>query len=307
MASSRPYWKGYLRLALVTCPIALYPATSSTERVSFRQVNKKTGNRLRQQLVDEVTREPVESYDKGRGYEYAKGSYILVDDDELDAVAVESNHTIDIDSFVPRDQIDERYLDSPYYITPNDQVGQDAFAVIREAMRGKDMVALGRIVLAKREHVIMLEPWGKGLVATTLRYPYEIRDEKEYFDDIPDVKIAPDMLKLAEHILKTKEGEFDPSEFVDHYEEAVVDMLKKKQAGIKVPTGKASEPPRNVINLMDALRRSVASEKAPRPQAKKGKKRIEGQREMLLTIPGKRGKEVAKPVARATTRQKKAG
>jgi DNA end-binding protein Ku len=307
MASSRPYWKGYLRLALVTCPIALYPATSSTERVSFRQVNKKTGNRLRQQLVDEVTREPVESYDKGRGYEYAKGTYLLVDDDELDAVAIESNHTIEIDSFVPRDQIDERYLDSPYYITPNDQVGQDAFAVIREAMRGKGMVALARIVLSKREHVVMLEPWGKGLVATTLRYPYEIRDAKEYFDEIPDVKIAPDMLKLAEHILKTKEGEFDPSEFVDHYEEAVVEMLKKKQAGIKVPTGKASEPPRNVINLIDALRRSVASEKAPRPQAKKGKKRIEGQREMLLTIPGKKGKEVAKPAARATTRQKKAG
>lgn len=307
MASGRPYWKGYLRLALVTCPIALYPATSSTERVSFRQVNKKTGNRLRQQLVDEVTREPVESYDKGRGYEYAKGAYLIVDDDELDAIAIESNHTIEIDSFVPRDQIDERYLDGPYYITPNDQVGQEAFAVIREAMRGKGMVALARIVLAKREHVIMLEPWGKGLVATTLRYPYEIRDEKEYFDDIPDAKIAPDMLKLAEHILKTKEGEFDPSEFADHYEEAVVEMLKKKQAGIKVPTGKASEPPRNVINLMDALRRSVASEKVPRAQAKKGKRRIEGQREMLLTIPGKRAKEVAKPVGRATARQKKAG
>src|SRR5579862_8576196 len=191
MAPGRPYWKGYLKLALVSCPIAVYTGTSSTERVSFRQINKKTGNRLRQQLVDEVTREPVESEDKGRGYEYAKGAYIHVDDDELDAVAVESNHTIDIDSFVPRDQIDERYLDSPYYITPNDQVGQDAFAVIREAMRGKGMVALARIVLAKREHVIMLEPWGKGLVATTLRYPYEIRDVKEYFDDIPDAKIAP--------------------------------------------------------------------------------------------------------------------
>src|SRR5579864_1596292 len=218
MAPGRPYWKGYLKLALVSCPIALYTAASSGERVSFRQINKKTGNRLRQQLVDEVTREPVENEDKGRGYEYVKGAYIEVDDDELDAIAIESNHTIEIDSFVPRDQIDERYLDGPYYITPNDQVGQDAFAVIREAMRGKGMVALARIVLAKREHVVMLEPWGKGLVATTLRYPYEIRDEKEYFDDIPDAKIAPDMLKLAEHILKTKEGEFDPSEFVDHYE-----------------------------------------------------------------------------------------
>ena len=143
MAPARPYWKGYLKLALVSCPIAVYPGTSSTERVSFRQINKKTGNRLRQQLVDEVTREPVESENKGRGYEYSKGAYILVEDEELEAVEIESNHTIEVDSFVPREQIDERYLDSPYYLTPNDKVGQDAFAVIREAMRGKGMVALG--------------------------------------------------------------------------------------------------------------------------------------------------------------------
>jgi DNA end-binding protein Ku len=145
-------------------------------------VNKKTGYRLRQQLVDEVTREPVEAEDKGRGYEYAKGSFILVEDDELDAVAIESTHTIEIDSFVPRQQIDERYFDNPYYICPNDQVGQDAFAVIREAMRVKGMAALGRIVLNKRERVIMLQPWDKWLMAITLRYPYELRDSKDYFD-----------------------------------------------------------------------------------------------------------------------------
>src|SRR5580658_5761808 len=176
MAPGRPYWKGYLKLALVSCPIALYTASTSTERVSFRQINKKTGNRLRQQLVDEVTREPVESFDKGRGYEYAKGAYIQVEDEELDAVAVESSQTIEIDSFVPREQIDERYLDSPYYLTPSEEVGQEAFAVIREAMRGKGMVALGRVVLSKRERVIMLQPWGKGLLGATLRYPYEVRD-----------------------------------------------------------------------------------------------------------------------------------
>jgi DNA end-binding protein Ku len=306
MASGRPYWKGYLKLALVSCPIALYPASSSSERVSFRQINKKTGNRLRQQLVDEVTREPVESEDKGRGYEYSKGSYIQVDDDELDAVAIESNHTIEIDSFVPRSQIDERYLDSPYYIIPDDKVGEEAFAVIREAMRGKGMVALARVVLAKRERVIMLQPWDKGLMGTTLRYPYELRDPKEYFDDLPNVKVAPDMLKLAQHILQTKEDDFDPSQFVDHYEEAVVEMLKKKQAGLATPKRKASELPRNVINLMDALKRSVASDKGARPQARKGKKRIEGQREMLLPIAGKKGKETAKPVAR-TARHRKAG
>ena len=307
MAPGRPYWKGYLKLALVSCPIALYTASSSSERVSFRQINKKTGNRLRQQLVDEVTREPVENEDKGRGYEYSKGAYIEVDDDELDAVAVESNHTIEIDSFVPRSQIDERYFDSPYYIIPNDQVGQEAFAVIRDAMRGKGMVALARVVLAKRERVIMLQPWDKGLMGTTLRYPYELRDSTEYFDDLPNVKVAPDMLKLAQHILETKEADFDPSQFVDHYEEAVVEMLKKKQAGLATPKGKASEPPRNVINLMDALKKSIASDKGARPQAKKGKKRIEGQREMLLPITGKKGKEAAKPEARAATRQRKAG
>ncbi|HWX82793.1 MAG TPA: Ku protein [Xanthobacteraceae bacterium] len=307
MAPGRPYWKGYLKLALVSCPIALYTASSSSERVSFRQINKKTGNRLRQQLVDEVTREPVENEDKGRGYEYAKGAYIEVDDDELDAIAVESNHTIEIDSFVPRAQIDERYLDSPYYIMPNDQVGQEAFAVIRDAMRGKGMVALARVVLAKRERVIMLQPWDKGLMGTTLRYPYELRDAKEYFDELPNVKVAPDMLKLAEHILETKEADFDPAQFVDHYEDAVVDMLKKKQAGLATPKGKAVEPPRNVINLMDALKKSLAADKGARPQAKKGKKRIEGQREMLLPIAGKKGKDVAKPIARTAARQKRAG
>jgi DNA end-binding protein Ku len=307
VAPVRPYWKGYLRLSLVTCPIALYTGTSSAERVSFRQINKKTGNRLRQQLIDEFTREPVSNEDKGRGYEYSKNAYIPVEDDELDAVAVESTHTIEIDSFVPREQIDERYLDSPYYITPDDKVGQEAFAVIREAMRGKGMVALARVVLSKREHVIMLQPWDKGLMGTTLRYPYEIRDAKEYFDDIPNVKVAPDMLKLAEHILKNKAANFDPSQFVDHYEEAVVDMLKKKQAGIPAPRERAAARPQNVVNLMDALRRSLAQEKPAPAATKKGRKRIEGQTEMLLPIIGKKGKQVAKPTVRPSARQKRAG
>jgi DNA end-binding protein Ku len=308
MAPARPYWKGYLKLSLVSCPIALYTGTSSTERVSFRQINKKTGNRLRQHLVDEVTREPVEGEDKGRGYEYAKNAYILVDDDELDALAVESKHIIEIDSFVRREQIDGRYLDSPYYITPNDQVGQDAFAVIREALRGKGMTALGRVVLAKRERVIMLEPWDKGLMGTTLRYPYEIRDAKEYFDDIPNVKLEPDMLKLAQHILQSKAADFDPPQFLDHYEEAVVDMLKKKQAGLPVSRQHAAPRPQNIVNLIDALRRSIAEEKATPARPKKGRKRTEGQGEMLLPIAGKKRKEtVAEPAERPSTRQKKVG
>jgi DNA end-binding protein Ku len=308
MAPARPYWKGYLKLSLVSCPIALYSGTSSTERVSFRQINKKTGNRLRQQLIDEITREPVEGPDKGRGYEYSKNAYIPVDDDELDAIAIESNHTIEIDSFVPREQIDERYLDSPYYITPNDQVGQDAFAVIREAMRGKGTVALGRVVLAKRERVIMLQPWDKGLMGTTLRYPYEIRDLNEYFNDIPNVKVEPDMLKLAGHILQSNAADFDPAQFVDHYEEAVVDMLKKKEAGLPVSREHAAPRPQNVVNLMDALRRSIAQDKGASAPPKKGRKRIQGQSEMLLPISGKKGKDaVAKPAERSSVRQRTTG
>jgi DNA end-binding protein Ku len=180
--------------------------------------------------------------------------------------------------------------------------------VIREAMRGKGMVALARVVLSKRERVIMLQPWNKGLMGTTLRYPYEIRDAKEYFDDIPNVKVAPDMLKLAEHILQSKKADFDPSQFVDHYEEAVVDMLKKKQAGIPAPRERPAARPQNVVNLIDALRRSVAQEKRAPASSKKGRKRVAGQTEMLLPIAGKKGKEAAvKPVAKPTARQKKAG
>jgi len=284
----RAYWKGYLKLSLVSCPIALSPATSSSERISFRQINKKTGNRLRQQLVDEVTREPVDAADKGKGYEVDKGVYIEVDDDELEAIEVESKHTIEIDRFVPAAQIDKRYYDSPYYIMPTDTVGQEAFAVIRDAMRGKSMVALGRIVLAKRERVIALEPYGKGLMGTTLRYAYEVRKPEEYFDGIQDIKVPNEMLKLAEHILDTKKGDFEPAEFEDHYEVALVELLRKKQAGFKPPKQKEqAAAPRNVINLMDALRRSVEAERGAAPaQGKKGRKRAEGQREMLLPIEG---------------------
>ena len=229
-------------------------------------------------------------------------------DDELDAIAVESTHTIEIDAFVPREQIDQRYLDSPYYITPEGQVGQEAFAVIREAMLGKDLVALGRVVLSKRERVLMIEPSGKGFVGTTLRYPYEVRDVREYFDELPDVALAPDMLKLAEQILKSKTTDFDPSQFVDRYEEAVIELLKKKQAGLPVSQKRVEPRPQNVVNLMDALRRSIAEEKAASAPPKKRRKRIQGQGEMLLPIPGKKGKETAaKLVEGPNTRRKKAG
>lgn len=290
MAPSRPYWKGYLKLSLVSCPIAVYSAASSSERVAFKQINKKTGNRLKQQLVDEQTGEVVETTDKGRGFEVAKHTYVAVEDDEIDAIAIESNHTIDIGSFVPRAQIDERFLDSPYYLIPDDRVGQDAFAVIREAMRDKEMVAIGRVVFAKRERIIMLQPWDKGLLGTTLRFAYEVRDPALYFGDLPDIVIPEEMLKLAEHILDSKTSDFDPSRFTDRYEEAVVAMLKSKQEGAPARAIKAtSTENRNVINLMEALKRSLANEpKTVQPATvKKPRKRIQGQGEMLLPISGK--------------------
>jgi len=171
----RAYWKGYLKLSLVSCPIALYPASSSSERVSFNRINTKTGNRLKQQMVDAGTGEPVEKEDIGRGYEYAKGQYIIVEDAELEKVKIESTHTIDIDRFVPRSEIDDRYLDSPYYIAPTDKVGQEAFSVIRDAMREKKMVGLARVVLTRREHVVMLEAFDKGLLSEARPRRLELR------------------------------------------------------------------------------------------------------------------------------------
>ena len=167
----RPYWNGYLKLALVSCPIALHAACSTSERICFRQINKATGNRLRQQLIDEETREPVGPEHKGRGYEVAKGQYLIVEDEDLEAIEIESTHMIEIDSFVPRQQIDQRFFDTPYYVVPNEPVAQEAFAIIREAMRQKSMVALGRLVLSKRERVITLEPYGKGLLALRCAIP----------------------------------------------------------------------------------------------------------------------------------------
>jgi DNA end-binding protein Ku len=324
MAPPRPYWKGYLKLSLVSCPIALYTASSSGERVAFRQISKKTGNRLRQQLIDQGTGEPIDPDDKGRGYEVDKGVYLQVEDEELDAIAIESSHTIDIDSFVPKSEVDERYIDSPYYLVPENKVALEAFAVIRDAMLGKGMVALGRVVLSKRERVIMLQPRGKGLLGATLRYPYEVRDETIYFNDIGEIQIPKDMLALAEHILESKAATFDPSKFHDRYEEAVVTMLNEKRSGMPIP--KQRPMPRIVAgtDLMAALRQSIekAKEEAPKTAVKqapaaaaaakpaaaaKGKRAAKGnpdQREMLLPIAGGApAKEAGAPAKEASEKQ----
>src|SRR6267154_3871884 len=253
----RAYWKGSLKLSLVSCPVLLYPATTSVEKTHFHMINKETGNRLKQQMVDAETGDVVESDQKARGYELKKGEYIEVEKEELEAVQIESNHTIDIDNFVPKEEIDKRYLNHPYYITPDGRAGVDAFAVIRDAMKDQDRVALARIVLTNREHIIAIEPLGKGLLGTTLRYPYELRDEDEYFDDIKNPKISKDMVELASHILDSKAAHFDPKKFKDEYEDALKTLVRRKAAGKPVKAAEREEKPDNVISLMDALRQSL--------------------------------------------------
>jgi DNA end-binding protein Ku len=320
----RANWKGFLRLSLVTCPVALYPATSDSEKVSFNQINRKTGHRIKYAKVDADTGQEVANEDIVKGYKVDTDTYIEVTKDELEDIALESTHTIEIDEFVPKADIDNRYLIRPYYLVPDGKVGHDAFAVIRETARSMNKVAIGRVVLTNREHIIALEPLGKGLMGTLLRYPYEVRSEKEYFDDIQDVKVTKDMLDLAKHIVEQKSGSFEPEAFEDHYESALIDLIDKKRSGVRLPAKAAPKSSGNVINLMDALKRSLASEKQPAPAAKaKGKARkagkaASGQREMLLPISGS-GKRAAKQepklqepkkaekAARAPARSKKAG
>ena len=257
----RANWKGYLKLSLVSCAVALYPAASSSSRIRFNTLNRETGNRVRRQFVDAETGDPVESEDQVKGYQVGKGSFVIVEDEEIEAIRIESTHTIDVESFVPRDEIDTRYLDTPYYIAPDDKVAQEAFAVIRDAMREKEMVGLARVVISRREHMILLEPLDKGLLGTTLRFPYEVRDEKPYFEDIPDVKLPTEMRELAAHIVEKKTGHFNPSQFEDRYEKAVIELIRSKQKGMPIkpqPTHRQT----NVVNLMDALRRSVEGEKS---------------------------------------------
>ena len=231
MATPRAYWKGYLKLSLVTCPVALYPASSQSEKTHFHQINRKTGNRLRQQMVDEKTGRVVEGDNKARGYELKRGSYVEIEPEELEAVEVESTRAIDIDKFVPEEEIDKRYYERPYYIVPDDKSGEEAFAVIRDAMKDKGRVALARIVFANREHILAIEAWGKGMLGTTLRYDYEVRDEKKFFKSIPSLRVKKDMVELASHILDRKAGRFDPGEFKDEYELALRKLVKRKAAG----------------------------------------------------------------------------
>src|ERR1700681_3408353 len=223
--------KGFLRLSLVTCPVALYPATSDSEKISFNQINRNTGHRIKYMKVDADTGEEVSNDDIMKGYKVDTDTYIEVSKDELENIALESTRTIDINEFVPKSDIDPRYLIRPYYLVPDGKVGHDAFAVIRETIRSMDMVAICRVVLTSREHIIALEPLNNGLMGTLLRYPFEVRDEKQYFDEIQDVKVTKDMLDLAKHIVNQKTGEFEPEKFEDHYEAALAELINQKRSG----------------------------------------------------------------------------
>jgi non-homologous end joining protein Ku len=331
----RAHWKGFLKLSLVSCPVALYPAVAASERVSFRQVNKQTGNRLRQQLVDVVTGEPVDAQNKARGYEVGENQFLLVGDDELAAAEqegrnrpysavpanvdgqrddqaadipeprrpftpvptkniprlhdrplaaaaerqptkptpadvgpvptpIENNRTIEIDRFIPRAQLDPRYLDTPYFVVPRDEVGEEAFAVIRDAMRAKDVLGMGRVVLARRERPIIVEPMGSGIRGITLRYSHEIRDEAGYFADIPNLKLPEEMLRVAEHIVETKMSDFDPAFLEDRYRTVLLSKLKEKRAELPKKAVAAAPSAQNVISLMDVLKRSLAAEQPVR-------------------------------------------
>ncbi len=303
----RANWKGYLKLSLVSCAVALFPATSTSQRVRFNILSRKTGHRVRYEVVDAETNDPVPDEDRVKGYKVEDNAYVFVEEEELDKVALESTHTIDIESFVPRSEVDAIYLDAPYFLVPDDRIAQEAFAVIRDAMQKEDMVGLARVVLNRRERILMVEPRGKGLLATTLHYKNEVRKDTVYFEDIPDIEITPDMLELAVHIVDTKTAHFDPAKFEDRYEQALAELIQSKRAGETI-VAKPAPQPSNVVNLMDALRRSVQSERPP-AGAKAGKDAKAAKAGKAASAPAAgRGKAAGKDSAPAKRkRMKKAG
>jgi DNA end-binding protein Ku len=272
----RGYWKGYLKLSFVSCPITLYPASSASERLSFRQINRRTGHRVKHKLVDSITGEAVDSANKARGYEVGENQFLLVEDRDIEQARSERpppqmTRTIEIERFLPTGQIDARYFEKPYYIVPREEIGQESFAVIRDAMTREGVVGLARIVLSSRERPLLVEPMRRGLRGVTLRFAHEVRGEEDYFSKIPQMKLPAEMVKLAQHIIRTKSGDFDPSMLEDHYRSALVKILRKKRAKPVAHHAPAVKPSHdNVVNLMEALRRSIAAERPAKPAARRG-------------------------------------
>lgn len=256
----RPAWRGYLKLSLVTCAVELTNVVTQAEKVSFRVLNRKTGNTVKRVYVDSANGKPLDEGDEIKGYEIGDGDFVQIEEEEIEAVQIESSHTMSLDGFIEKSSIQQIYLDTPYYVTPADEVSEEAFAVIRDAMAAKKTAGLARIVLYRRERPVVIEPLGKGLLLTTLRYGDTVRRPEMVFGDIKSVRTDAEMIRLAEHIVDEKQAKFDPSEFEDKYENALIELVRAKKAGRKAPKTKAEPRPSNVVNLFDALKKSLSSE-----------------------------------------------
>ncbi|MEJ5083535.1 non-homologous end joining protein Ku [Ochrobactrum sp. MYb379] len=265
----RSYWKGYLKLSLVTCGVQMVPATSESERVRFHTLNRPTGNRVISQYVDSVTGKTVREEDEVKGYKRGEVDYVILEDDELENVSLDSTKTIDISTFIQRDSIEWIWLDTPYYLSPNEPVGQEAFSVIRDAMEAQKMVGISRLVIARRERAVMLEPRGKGIVLWTLRYGDEVRDEESYFKGVSKEKPDADMMQLVQKLIKSQTKDWDASMVIDPVQDRLLDIIETRKKMLKKPAKsrakkQSHEPADNVINIMDALRKSLAEQKQPR-------------------------------------------
>ena len=268
----RPTWRGHLRLALVSCPVRLTPATTSSSNIRFHKLNRKTGNRLKQQMIDSETGKTVERDETIMGYEFEKGKYVKVEPEEVDALKIESSEIITIERIVQAADVDLLFQETPYIMEPDDKNGLDIFATIREALKAKDVVGIGRLVLSRREHPVMIQPRGKGIMLTTLHDPDEVRLPEEIFDDIKDVKVDKQNLSMAETLIERMEGEFDLTMFEDRYQAALKDLVEAKMKGKKITAAPEVEKPSNVVNLFEALKASVAAESGKKPAAKAAKK-----------------------------------
>ncbi|MCO5082516.1 MAG: Ku protein [Rhizobiaceae bacterium] len=255
MVAARANWKGFIKLGELACSVGLYTAVSSSERISFNTVNRKTGNRVQREFVDSETGDIVEREDQVKGYETENGAYVVLEPEEVAAAIPESDKTLSIEAFIPCGEIDDVYFDKPYYLVPDKQ-GAEAFFLIRDGMKKAGVAALARTVLFRRLRTVLLRPQGRGLVASTLNFDYEVRSSEEAFEDVPDLKIKGEMLDLAKHIIGTKAGAFDPKSFDDRYETAVTELVKAKIEGRKIPKKKAAKP-KVPKDLLQALRESA--------------------------------------------------
>jgi DNA end-binding protein Ku len=265
----RANWKGYLKVAELTCPVALYTAASTSERIAFHTLNRETGHRVQRQFVDSDTGKLVEREDQVKGYEIGNNDYIVLEPEEVAAAVPESDKTLAVEAFVPYDEVDDIYFDKPYYLTPSDKHGQEAFALIREGLRAKKVAALAQTVLFRRVRTVLICAEDAGMIATTLNFDYAVRSAKDAFSGIPDMKIKGEMLDLAKHIIETKYGSFDPSEYKDRYEAALAELVKAKLEGKPIPARKPAKTEK-VVDLMQALRESAGMKKKP-AAAKKAK------------------------------------